>query len=281
MFSRRTHRWLVLLCLAILVGCSNTFIYNKLDWLIPWYVDDYVDLNRAQNSEFKVQLRVLLDWHRSDELESYVRILDRIKRDLERPVDRGTVQSWADLLLVAWQRIENRILPIALDLGDELSEAQVAEFIEALWDKQADYEKKYLSRSDAEYAEDLFESLQDSLSDLLGRLSPQQKDILFVSAGSLQRFDRAWLEDRRAWLMRLQELLKREPGWQTSVVEALAARDERRSGEYAKRFAHNLDVINGVIADMINRRDAKQSIRLDKELKRMRRDLETLINRAD
>jgi hypothetical protein len=281
MFGRRTHRWLVLLCLAILVGCSNTFIYNRLDWLIPWYVDDYVDLNRAQKSEFKVQLRGLLDWHRSDELEPYVGILGRIERDLERPVDRDTVQSWMDLLLFAWQRIEDRILPIALDLGDELSEEQMAEFIEALWDKQADYEKEYLSRSDAEYAEDLFERLQDNLSDQLGRLTPQQKDILLVGAGSLQRFDHAWLEDRRAWHMRLQELLKREPGWQTSVTEALAARDGRRSGEYTKRFAHNQDVINGVIADVINRRNAKQSIRLGKELKGMRRDLETLINRAD
>ncbi len=281
MFSRRTHRWLALLYLAILVGCSNTFMYNRLDWLIPWHVGDYVDLNRAQNSEFKVQLRVLLDWHRNDELESYIRILDRIERDLEQPVDTGTVQIWANFLLIAWQRIENRILPIALGLGDELSEAQMADFIEALWDKQADHEKEYLSRSEAEYADDLFESLQDNLSEFLGRLSPQQKDILFVSAGSLQRFDHAWLEDRRAWLIRLQELLKREPGWQTSVVEALAARDGQRSGEYAKRFAHNLHVINGLIADTVNLRDAKQSIRLDKKLKGMRRDLETLINLAN
>ncbi len=276
-FNLHRDRWLVLLCLAIFVGCSNTFIYNRLDWLIPWYVDDYVDLNRAQKSEFKAQLRVLLDWHRSDELESYVLILNRIERDLEHPIDGDTVQSWLDLLLVAWQRIENRILPLALDLGDELSEAQMAEFIEALWEKQADYEKEYLARSDAKYAEDLFENLENNLSDLLGRLSPQQKNLLLLSAGSLQRFDHAWLDDRRAWLMRLQEMLKREPGWQTSVVEALATRDEQRSDEFAKRYAHNQDVINGVIAEVINRRDTKQSTRLDKELKGMRRDLETLI----
>ena len=36
----------VLLCL--LGACSSTtFVYNRLDSILPWYLDDYVDLNNT------------------------------------------------------------------------------------------------------------------------------------------------------------------------------------------------------------------------------------------
>ena len=63
------------LCLA-LASCSNAFVYNQLDWLIPWYMGDYVNLTREQKKSFKEELEPLLQWHRNEELQNYLLILD-------------------------------------------------------------------------------------------------------------------------------------------------------------------------------------------------------------
>ena len=65
--------------LVLLSACSNTFLYNQLDWIVPWYVDDFVDLNRQQRQDLKTQVRELLTWHRGEELATYL-ALRRISR---------------------------------------------------------------------------------------------------------------------------------------------------------------------------------------------------------
>jgi len=61
------------LLVAILSGCSATqFIYNRVDILIRWYLDDYVSLDRDQQARFTTRLDALLEWHRLEELPVYV-----------------------------------------------------------------------------------------------------------------------------------------------------------------------------------------------------------------
>ena len=267
--------------LLLLQACSNTFIYNQLDWLIPWYVDDYVDLTRAQKKDLKAELKSTLRWHRSEELASYVLILNRIEQDLQQPVTAATVQSWADQALTAWQRVETRMLPYAFELGAELSDEQMQGFIDKLWEQQEDFEEEYLDRDDLEYLEDGYEALEENLREFLGSLSPEQKQLLQRAAESLQRFDYAWLEERRAWLEELQGYLKREPGWQQAIRDAIEVRAQARDTHYSEAYLYNQGIINGAIAGALNLRSDKQSARLQRALDRFRKDLNTLTAQAD
>ena len=66
-------------CLIVLTlsSCSATqFIYNRVDILVRWYLDDYVSLDREQQARFDGRLEALLDWHRREELPAYVVLLD-------------------------------------------------------------------------------------------------------------------------------------------------------------------------------------------------------------
>jgi hypothetical protein len=271
----------LVICLLLLQACSNTFIYNRLDWLIPWYVDGYVDLTRAQKKDLKAELQSTLRWHRAEELVSYVLVLDRIEQDLQQPVTAATVTSWADLAVAAWERVEARMLPLAFELGADLSDEQMQGFIEKLWEQQEEFEEEYLERDDAEYVEEAYEALEENIQEFLGRLSPQQKQLLQLAAESLQRFDFAWLEERRAWLEELQVLLRREPGWQQAIREAADAREQARDTRYREAYLHNQSIINGAIAGALNLRSDKQSARLARALDGFRKDLNTLIAQAD
>ena len=47
---------ILLIGLLALTGCSSKFAYNNFDWLVYWYVDDYVELTNEQEDLFDVKI---------------------------------------------------------------------------------------------------------------------------------------------------------------------------------------------------------------------------------
>ena len=275
------RKHLMTVCFALLSGCSSSFLYNQLDWLIPWYVDDYVDLTRTQKQDLKQQLLPLLEWHRSEELAAYLVLLDRIEGDLKEPVAAETIQEWLIEAERAWYRVEERGLPIAFGLGDNLSDSQMQEFLEKLRERQQELEEEYLERDDDQYREESYENFSENLVSFLGRLSSEQKERLRDASAELQRFDDVWLAERRAWIETLEEILAaREPGWHDAVREAIDTRRRNQSPEYQAAYQFNQEVINRAIADVLNSRSEKQSARLQGEIDDLRRTLNKLIKQS-
>ncbi len=278
---KRIRHIILLLSLVLLSACSNTFVYNQLDWLIPWYLDDYVDLSREQKRDLKAEIRELLRWHRGEELAAYVSILDGIEADLGQTVTASTVEGWANQAVAAYERIEERSLPMLFELGRGLSDEQMDGFIAKLEKAQQELEEEYLERTDEEYITDAREGLDENLRDFMGRLTPEQKEVIATATASLQRFDFAWLEERRLWLEKLSGLLQREPGWEDAVMEALRNRDQDRTEAYVSIYNHNAVIINQTIAEVLNLRTEKQGRRLLREIDDVRDDLRKLISQAE
>ena len=271
----------VLLALLLLAGCGNTFLYNRLDWLIGWYVDDYVELSRAQEKVFQQRLRPVLDWHRREELALYAVLLQQIEADSAAPLDADTVRDWSRQLLLALERIEARLWPLIHEIGADLDQAQMAELLENIQAKQRELEEEYLTRTDEEYAEDNFDRLSENLRDFLGPLSAAQEDQIARAAQAMRRLDQAWLEERRLWLKTLQRLSAREPGWQAALRAAWAQRKERRTPRYHAHRRHNMDIIHALVAAVLNARSERQDRHLQRELDSLRDDLQTLIGQAE
>ena len=45
------HIVLTILLLVSVTGCSSKFAYNNLDWLVYWYVDDYIEFSDQQEEQ--------------------------------------------------------------------------------------------------------------------------------------------------------------------------------------------------------------------------------------
>jgi len=276
--NRPCHRALLLAALLVLAGCSSTtFLYNRAGFLIPWYLGDYVNLNRSQKDSLKEMLGPFLQWHRREELPLYVALLEDVEASLDAPPSAEWVEDVANEFVVAWERIERRALEWMISLGEQLSDDQVEEFLANLHDKQDEYEEEYLPRTDSEYVEEAYERLLDPVQGYLGQLDWGQRSILEEAAGELIRSDRAWLSERANWMSRLETWLQREPGWQDGLRESLARRDETYSPEYTRIARHNGKVIYTAIADVLKTRTEKQDRRLRERLDDLRDDLETLI----
>lgn len=265
-------------CLLLLGACSSTnFVYNRLDFLIPWYVDDYVDLNAQQKSYLGKEIPPFLAWHRSEELPDYLKILEGIEDNLSRPQTPEMFVAVFGDAETAWLRLESKGLDWMLGLGAQLSDEQIVQLMEKLWETQVEYKEKYLERTDEEFFEETYEESIENAREYLGSLSDEQRKLLKEFSRSMQRSDSYWLQERAQWLTELTVLLERKPGWQQRVRDAIAVRRDNPSPEYRKVYDHNLNAVFEVIAKLLNGRSEQQDEHLRGRLSFLGEDLEALI----
>ena len=267
-------------CLIVLTlsSCSATqFIYNRVDILVRWYLDDYVSLDREQQARFDSRLEGLLDWHRRDELPAYVVLLDDALTILDEGVPLEDTRAMADRIEDAAIRFQDPFLELLLSVGEDLRSDQRQEFVDALLSKQEGFEEDRLARSDAEYRADLERRFDKQLSRYLGPLTAEQADRIAVGVSEMTRLDRFWLEDRRVWIVDLSViLLEAEPDWPDQVRALIAGRDDALLPAYREGIDHNGEVILQLSRDVLIMRTDKQDRKLRSRLRSLRDDLASL-----
>jgi uncharacterized protein DUF6279 len=260
-------------------ACSTSFAYNHLDKLIPWYLNDYVDLDREQKQLLKARLVPVLDWHRSEELQRYIAILDKIENDLAGRIDAAVVQSWLEDFVAAADRLQLSAVDTALQLGETMSDEQLRDFITRLWERQAELEQEYLQRNAEQYSKESYQSIEKNLRRFSGHLTTAQKQRLRQASDSLLRFDTVWLADRQQWLQKLELLLERKAGWQTAIMTTHIQRAQNRTSEYQNIMEQNINTITVAIAEILMQFDQKQETRMKKKIRNLRKDIYELMER--
>jgi Family of unknown function (DUF6279) len=276
--ARHWSRAWVVTALLLLSACSGTsLVYNRLDFLVPWYVDDYAELTQEQKAYLDELLAPFLIWHREQELPTYITLLERIEASLKQPLTTAGVAAIFVEFEQAWLRLEKEALQRLLDLGTRLSDAQMASFLEVLWDRQQEYEEEYLTRTEEEFYQDSYDNLLDSVHDYLGNLSEKQRELLREASRRLLRSDQAWLQGRAEWLTQLAVLLQRQPGWQERVKAQVATRNDNTAPEHRRIYEHNMGVIYDVLAQLLNDRSDRQDRHLRDKLSELQKEIESLI----
>ena len=267
-------------CLIVLTlsSCSATqFIYNRVDILVRWYLDDYVSLDREQQARFDGRLEALLEWHRREELPAYVVLLDDALTILDEGVPLEDTRVMADRIEDAAIRFQDPFLELLLSTGEDLRPDQRQEFVDVLMSKQEEFEEDRLARGDAEYREDLEDRFDKQLNRYLGPLTAEQTDLIAVGVSETTRLDRFWLQDRRVWIAELSViLLEAEPDWPDQVRALIAGRDDALLPAYREGIDHNGEVILQLSRDVLIARTDKQDRKLRNRLQSLRDDLAAL-----
>ena len=275
----RGVRLLVWCCLLLtLTGCSATqFIYNRVDVLVRWYLDDYVSLDRDQRVQFDERLDIFLEWHRREELPEYVVLLDDALTILDNGVSLDATRDMADRIELAAIRFQDPFLELLLSTGKDLRQEQRVEFIDNMMAKQEEFEADRLARSDDEYREDLEKRFDKQLSRYMGPLTAVQTDRITAGVADMTRLDRFWLEDRRVWIEALSDiLLQAEDDWPDQVRALIAGREEALLPAYRQGIDHNGEVILQLSRDVLISRTDKQDRKLRGKLLALRDDLAAL-----
>ena len=102
MISHRIRQGIqrLLLCLAVLVCCgfnsacsSLQIAYNQTDFLLKWWLDDYLDLSTDQDQLIDQAVTVQIKKHRQEVLPKALQKIRALRSKLDRPltIDEGTL----------------------------------------------------------------------------------------------------------------------------------------------------------------------------------------------
>ena len=82
MSGRLAKLLVVAAAITTLAACSFKTVYNRLDDLIPKYVEGVVTLDDVLEERLDERVSLLLDWHRSTQLKAYAAWLQSVQQDM-------------------------------------------------------------------------------------------------------------------------------------------------------------------------------------------------------
>ena len=267
-----------LIILIFLTGCSSTtFIYNRIDFLLPWYLASYVDLSRDQKQYLDKLLIPFFSWHRHEELPRYADIINSVEEILDSEVKVENITLITQDVEESWFRLEDELLLWILPLTKDLSDEQINNFLQVMQTKTIESENKYLKRNDQVYQKHNYNRLRKNLRRFIGTMSKEQLDLVKIASKNMRRVDTEWVQNRKKLVANLGSILQRKESWEKRFI-SITHRDDLVSKNYRDNYAYNIDITNHLIAAILNTRTEKQDKKLRAKLKRYRTDIETLIN---
>ena len=269
---------ILLFSLIFLVGCSSTtFIYNRIDFLLPRYLESYVDLNQEQRQKLNELLEPFFEWHREEELPKYVKIIEDFESILDEKIELASIEAITHEVEQSWFRLEDNMIAWVIPMTRQLSNEQITEFLQTMQTKTAQNENKYLSRNLQTYQNDNYKRIRKNLRRFIGGMNKDQLDLIDIASKEMIRVDGQWIDNRKALIDNLKVILKRGDGWELDL-ENITHRDDKVASNYRRTYSHNIAVNERLFVEILNSRTEKQDKKLRSQLLRYKTDIKTLID---
>lgn len=263
----------LLLSLALglsLTACSRiALVYDNLDWLIPWRLDSYLNLDREQRTWLEPRLQAHLQWHCSRELPRYLDWLQRTRTLLEQAEPSpAALDARLDEIDAALARIGHEITPTAIALLQNLDDEQVAELFAELEQKNREAREKFLEPPLATQIEERQQRLQERLRPWLGRLNEQQQIHLEQWATGLSGHSRLWLDNRERWQAQLRAALEERdsPAFAACLSHLLQEPQAYYGDSYREAYEQARQATAALFSQLLASADAQQRLRLTQRL---------------
>lgn len=269
---------LLLLCLSLLISaCSRAGLaYRNLDWLVPWRLNDYLNLDSQQQAWLKPRLQTHLQWHCSAELPRYIDWLQTTESILAQPQpDSAQLLEQFAQFDAALNRIGVEITPTAIELLQGLNEQQVNELYAAMDEDNLEDRQDFLDPPLATQISERQTRMQERLRPWLGRLNTAQTEHIATWANSLGEQNRLWLENRQLWQAELRKVVAERDSadFAERVTRLLQQRESFYSDEYRASYGRSRQALATLFSQLLSNSDEAQRERLNHRLRDLRRDL--------
>ncbi len=261
-------RLMMALLLVSMTACSTKLAYNNLDWIVSWYVDDYVTLTSTQEKQLDSSIESLLLWHRKTELQNYVVQIKYIKIDLNNGIKHSTVKNYINALKQFWDAILLKAEPDVMRLAYSLSDKQVTKLLAEIEQQNLKKINDFHNSSEKERLKARFERIEEQIIEFTGPLDRQQKKLLTQLNGSLLSAFEQRLQFRRNWAKSIAaayQLRQQKHNNESDRVQfeqalrpALINTNSLRSEKYLAIFEHNQAKWVEFLPQLISSLNAKQ-----------------------
>ncbi|MBF7072718.1 hypothetical protein ISG33_04805 [Glaciecola sp. MH2013] len=277
-------KFIVLLTILALSGCSAKFAYNNIDWLAYWYIDDYIELTDEQEEAVDKKLLSWIAWHRNNELPQYYQHLAELSKDIQsKSMSVERMEYHQEKAADHWYRLRERIVPDLVELSPMLTRQQVVAMFEEI-DEQNQEEKEERrereARSDDKKKRDSIKRNKKNLTRWLGRLTSEQENLIENMYGEYHRNGELWQQYRESYQGELKALLlqeKRDDAFKTRLSELLLNPEAFRSDELNQKNKENSDTYKNFLLSVDALATEKQREHLIDEIAEFSDDIKELM----
>jgi hypothetical protein len=269
--------WLGLILLA---GCSQIGLtYRHLDLIIPWSLNDYLDMNATQKDWLDERLKEHLSWHCSTQIPGYLTWLDRLEGMVEtNQVNETQLKARTAEARQAIATISQEITPSAVELLRQLNDQQVAEMEAAFAKDMRKHEADFVDQPLDQQIRDRAQRMEKRLNPWVGKLNPVQKDRVMQWSTSLGEQNRLWIDNRAHWQSLLVTAVKQRqaPDFDQKIARLLQDRETFWTPEYRQAYDHTEQAAISLITDLMAQSSPEQRQKLLDKIADVRQDFTNL-----
>ena len=272
----------IVVLILLLTGCSPKMLYPRLDWIIPWYVDDYITLDRHQTNNVNSRLSFQLDWHCRTQLSQYAEFLRIIQQDVnigDQPMTVERLRYYNLQLAHYWNSLILRIGPDIVDILASTSDQQIAELFDNLEKNNRDKEKRYVELPPEKIVLNRQYRMQKRLRYWFSSLTESQKQAVAEWSQGLEPIAADWIAHRRLVQKKARLLLDdrtRSVDFAYEFLEFITNTQNLRSINYQQKIDINTDKTLNLLANLSNTLTDQQKTHFLNRLQKLVADLDHL-----
>ncbi|EZP65614.1 MULTISPECIES: DUF6279 family lipoprotein [Pseudomonas] len=278
---RRLKLLVALLTLSLaLAGCNRVGLaYRNLDVIIPWTLNDYLDMNAGQKSWFNDKLKEHLAWHCTTQLPGYLDWLDRLQQMVdENQVTDAALKTRTAEAEQAIAEVAREITPSAIELLQGLNDQQVKEMNDALAKDLRKRQDDYLKPPLAQQIKDRAERMNKRLDTWMGPLSASQQNRVTAWSVALGEQNQEWIGNRAHWQAQFIEAVQQRHSaeFPQKMQQLLVDRESLWTPQYRAAYAQTEAAARSLIVDVMAESTPQQRLKLTQKIDGVRSDFKAL-----
>lgn len=268
------------LSLTLLAGCSQIGLtYRHLDFIIPWSLNDYLDMNASQKDWLDERLKEHLSWHCTTQIPGYLDWLDRLQGMVENnQVNQEQLKARTAEARQAIATLSKEITPSAVELLRQLDDQQVGEMQAAFAKDLRKHEDEFVDQPLDKQISERAQRMEKRLTPWMGKLNAAQQARVMQWSTSLGEQNRLWIDNRAHWQsLLLAAVNQRKTGdFDQKIASLLQDRQTFWTPEYRAAYDHTEQAAISLIADLMAQSTADQRQKLLAKIADVRKDFTDL-----
>ncbi|WP_028943148.1 DUF6279 family lipoprotein [Pseudomonas vranovensis] len=275
----RTLLLLVLPALLVLACSRIDLAYRNLDMLVPWSLNDYLNMNRQQKTWLNQRLKQHLAWHCRTQLPGYLTWIDEVRQMVaDNQVTDQQLQLRTQEAKQAIAKVADQITPSAAQLLRAMDDEQVHEMRQAFAEDISERQAKYVKTPLARQIEQRVERMEKRLTPWLGELSSQQRLRIMTWSQGLGEQNRQWIANRANWQAHFSAAMdqRHTDAFEPQLVRLLKNRESLWTPEYRQAYQRTEKAARQLLVDLMAQSSEQQRTHLEQKLDQVRKDFSEL-----
>lgn len=266
---------------ATLSACTAGFVYDRVHWVVTWYVNGLVSLDDAQERQLREMVNRTMAWHRATQLPKYIGLLEELDREKDATVTPGDFERHYRETLVWMDDFLRYVVPDASRLLATLTPEQVSELQENMAEDNEEMWEEYGGDTAEKRQKRRAKSALRVLQRFTGSLTAEQRSNVETQLATMQDVSEQWMERRGHWQQRFIEILRSPPagpGFEAAILDLAVNPNQFDPPEYREHVEANRRVTMTMLANLVNSLDMRQRQRLGRKLQEFEDDLQKIVN---